>query len=1140
MTSSRMSPRTMCTPTPMISGVFMLAVVGLLLLCSTASPATANSTCGSVSDVHYFPGGQDYRGAMHVTEKGIPCHSSSSQTPQNKGVRLESAAGVGHHNYCRNASDSGEPGCLAATPDGDYNVCAMTAVCSEKPFVRPTVQFLPVSGTKMATNSSSNYLAIDCYPRPCIIHYELGTEATASATSPVYTQPLLLEQSTTVKTYVRYETTEPMRAQARYTVALSAVLATSTSIQFMPSDAVVYSHPILVELKGVTNVSDVLLFRDDDFLNPTTYRGGVLRLKRSTNIVAVVNGIQVVFANYKLNITERPLHVYPPSGTYVGGVTVLVRDPQPPATYYMYVNQSTQWQSLDTLLFPWTTIGTSELDIVALHGGGIESLEKLVYHVVPATPPTIFPNPSVVYHHPVNATCTAPLAKRVAVSVYRDAAMQDVVMEDAFYVLLDEPGAYTVTCTYTDDLHATHTSTAILRLTAMPMRSPTFTPACGTSFPAIELSLQMELNVSNLLPGDLATSWSVSASATGGARIPMITRSTDDDNIFVYDVFQQKPIQEPTKMEVYATAHSLKPFKAQSPLSTCTYSLYPLDKLDTPYFSAIPDCARGIEPVSPSCIVALKLQLASCLHFYSTELIAIEPFGPIVTMRVRGLAAAIQADMYNRMGDCASDLQNRGVLSDVRNETSGKIMLATSWHVTMPKRMAARVYTGLPITVRVTGFHADAGEYHLVRSDYSCENISLLPEVIIVTFPDSPTASGSSRVSPDRDNFTYLTFQVPTAGQYKLCSYISNALYEVPFSSSVEGAATPAVNRYLDVVVQPWPTVAAVSAEKCGGLAPPEEKGVAFSLSMAAVPAGAYASLAYSFGSAGWVSVPFPTDATMQRGGAASVSIGPLSRNTRPLEVLDVSLDPTTGASQTCVFFVSAANSSLQRGELTYLFYKVSASDMPADLTGVMLLLQGQFHPAEMILIDVYENVTSNPAADKQSSSLQLLRRVTARPSAPTAFGVAIPDAVLGLVAGGQHTPYVIQVTLDGMHVTAVPLTVALSPLALAMTPSEVCSSGLAFEDKCLCKNKQTKVMSVCGTGIEDSDSSDEPSSHPTTEPASDTDLTPVTLGQRLVFLFAYLGLLASIAGYIVISIKRNGTRREREQCAEDWTVEAS
>lgn len=1147
----------MCAPTSVTGAVVMLAAAVLLLLVSAAvepvyatRAAAAGCACGSLTHVYYLPDGQNFRGTVNVSEDGIPCQLWSLQTPHSHEMPLDSATGVGHHNYCRDAEGLQGPSCLAATPGGAHQYCAIRAVCTAKPFATPMVQFWPVSGTKRSADGSDSYLAISCHPRPCRIHYVLGAEAIASAASSVYTQPLLLEQSTTVKTYVRYETAEPMRVQARYTVTPTATPTPATSIQFIPSDAVVYSHPILVELQGITNAIEVLLFWDDDFMNPTTYTGGAFRVKRSTNVVAVVNSTYLVSASYKLNITAPPLNVYPPSGTYVGGVTVLVSDPQPPATYYMYVNQSTDWKLLGTLLFPWTAIGTSEVDIRALHVEGIESVEKVLYEVVPATPPTILPDSSITHHRSVNVTCTAPLGRPVALSVYRDALMQDAAAEDVFSAALNEPGAYTVTCTYADDLHATHTTTAALQLVAVPMQPPTFTPACGTSFPAIALSLQMELNVSNLLPGDLATSRSVSASASGGARIPMITRSADDDAVFVYDVLQSKPIQESTTLEVYVTAHSLNPLEEDSPRTTCAYSLYPLGASATPYFSAIPNCATTSVPASPSCITALKLQLASCLHFYSTELLSIDALGPVVAMRMTGLAAAIQADMYGRMGECLTDLQHRGVLSDVRNETSGETMLATSWHVATPTRMAAQVYTGLPITVHVSGFHADAGAYHLVRSDYSCEDIGVLPEAIPEMPPYPPPAARSSGVSPSTDGSTYLTFRVPMAGQYKLCSYISNALYEVPFSFSTGGTATPAVDNYLDVVVQPWPSVAAVPAEECGGLVPPDMEGVAFSLSMAAVPAGAYASLAYSLNGAGWGSVPFPIDAATQLGGAASVNIGPLNRYTRPLEVLDASLGPTTGAAQTCVFFVSAENLSVRRDEITYLFYKMNSNEVPEDLTGVMLLLRGQFQPTEMIVIDVYENVTRNPTADKKSSSLQLLRRVTARPSAATAFAVALPDAVLGLPAGVQHIPYVIHVTLDGMHVTATPLTVALSPLALAMEASTACPSGLALADQCLCRNRRTKVISVCGTETEDSGSSDiggsesrrsaDSSSCSTTDSSGDTNMNPVSLGQRLAFLLAYLGLLAAIAGYILISIKRGGTRRQLARCAEDVAVENS
>ncbi|KAG5500111.1 hypothetical protein JIQ42_04446 [Leishmania sp. Namibia] len=1137
----------MCTPASAFGKMLLLATVAVALICSAAaepafaaSAAAASSSCGSGTDVYYLPDGQGYRGRMNVTESGIPFQVWSSQTPHTRQIALDPATGVGHHNYCRNANGLEQPGCFATTPDGDYQFCAVGAVCTADPFSKPTVQFWPVSGTKMTADGGSNYVTLRCYPPPCRIHYVLGVEASASAASPVYAQPLLLEESTTVKTFVMYDEAEPIRAQARYTVATTATAAPTHSIQFTPSDAVVYNCPIFVVLQGITSTSHVRLYWDGDFMNATTYTGGALRLTKSTKIVAVVNSTYLVSASYKIDITAPRLNVYPPSGTYVGGVAVLVNDPQPPVTYYMYVNRSTNWVPLSTLLFPWTAIGTSELDIRALHLKGIESAQTVVYEVMPALPPTISPDPSIVCHRPVNVSCTAPLGALVALSVYRDAAMQDAVAEEVYSVVLSAPGAYTVMCTYADGVQATHATTAVLQLAAVPMQTPIFTPACGAGFPAIAFSLQVELNMSNLQPGSLAASWFVLAAAIGGARIPTIARSFDAENVFVFDLFQSKPIQAPTTVGVHVTAHSLDPLESDSPRATCAYSLYPRGRSATAYFSAIADCATASAPVSPSCIMTLKQQLASCLSFNSTELLSMHAFGPIEAMRMAGLAAAIQLDMHTRMGACLADMQRRGVLSSVRNETSGEMVLATSWHVTIPTPMAAQVYTGLPTTVQVTGFHADAGEYHLVRHDHSCEDIGVLPEAAHEAFRYATEAAGSLPVQPSTDGSTYLTFWVPIAGQYKLCSCISDTLYEVPFKSSNGGAATAAVSQYLDVVAQPWPTLASKPAEECGGLVPSDMEGIAFSLSMAAVPAGAFASLANAHNGAEWASVPFPIDAETKLGGAASASIGPLNRYTRPLEVFDASLGPTAGAAQTCVF-VSAADSPVQQ-DITYFFYKVNASEVPANLTGVMLLLQGRFQPGELIVIDIYENVTLAWGAGAVSSPLHLLRRVTARASVATAYGVALPDSVLGLPAGEQDASYLIHATLDGVSVAAAPSMVALSPLALAMTSCAACSLKLCHQGQCLCKNKDTKAVFVCGT---DSSDTGESQGHHTGDSSASSSFEdgegghakPVSLGERLMFLFAYLGLLAAIASYIFISIKRGGSRRGRGATAEDIAV---
>ncbi|KAG5476911.1 hypothetical protein LSCM1_05244 [Leishmania martiniquensis] len=861
--------------------------------------------------------------------------------------------------------------------------------------------------------------------------------------------------------------------------------------------------------------------------------GGIPRQTQPTSLVAVVSSTYSVPASYTISVTAPPLSVYPPFGTYVGSLAVLVNDPQPPATCYMYVYQSSNWVPLSPLLFPWTATGTSELDICALHLKDIESAQRVVYEVAPAVPPTSSLNPSIAHHRPVNVTCAAPLGAPVPLSVYRDAVMQGSLAEEVFSVVLSAPGAYTVTCTYADGLQATRTTTAVLRLVAVPMPAWTFTSACGDDFPAIALSLLMELNLSNVLPGSLATSWFVSASVSGGARIPNMTRSSEPEGVLAYGVFRTKPIEAPATMEVHAMAHSLDPLKLDSRRATCACFLYPQGTAATPHFLATLDCATTSAPVRPSCIMTLKRQLASGPYFYSAGLLPTNPASPILTVCMTGFGAAIQSDM-----------QHRGVLLNLRNETGRAMVLATSWKVVTPTPMAAQVYTFRPATIQVKGFHADAGAQHLVRDDYSCEDTRVLPEVVYEGTHFATHGARSPLVEPSTGGFTDLAFRVPIAGWYKLYGYFSDTLYEVPFSSSDGRAATAATSEYLHDVAQPFSSLAAIPQEACGGFVPSDMEGAAFSFSMAAAPAGAFASLATSHHSAEWASMPFPANVEAKLGGAASVGIGPLNRYRQPWEVLDASLGPTARAAQPRAFFVSAAESPLPQ-LIKYLFYKVSADAVPPNLTGVMLLLQGRFRPGELIVIDIYESATPASGGGAVQSSLHLLRRVTARPSVATAYEVALPDFVLGLPAGEEQTPYLIYATLDGRSVEATPSIVALSPVSLAMTSCASCSSQLCNNGQCLCKNKITKVIHVCGTDSSDTGDShdhhiDDSSASSSAAGGEGNQMKPVSVRERLTFLFAYLGLLAGIAGYILISIKRGGNRRGRGANAADIAVHNS
>ncbi|KPA79447.1 hypothetical protein ABB37_05285 [Leptomonas pyrrhocoris] len=1120
-------------------------VVALLLLGQL--PTHAASNCKDHTEAYYLANGEDYRGHVNVTETGLPCQKWSAQSPNAHEIELDPARGIGDHNYCRNPNGLERPGCFTTQPGGAYQLCNVGDVCTDYPVAKATVLFSPPSGTTLVKDGSQNYVSVSCYPRPCSVHYALGAESLASTSSPLLATPLLLPSSTTVKVYAVFQNAEAMRVQASYTVTPTTTPAPPAPLQFVPTDAALYEQPILVELQGATAYDHVLMYWNDDFMNPTLYNGSFW-LKSSTLIQAVVNGTYFVSASYRLNVTAPPLYVYPRSGRYVGGVSVLVRDPQPPSNYYIYVNDTTAWEALTDLLFTWTAPGTSSLDIRALHVHGLESRARVVYEVVEARPPTISPDPSVAYSRPVNVTCASPVSAPVLLYVYRDATMTQTVAEGVYSVVLRTPGTFTVTCGYVDDLGATHTATAALEMVAAPMQSPSFRPECGAKFPAVPLSLQTQLDLSLLLPGAQASAWSVYGSATHGSRIPMITRSSESEGLFTYDLFPGSlPAKQPTVVTVSMTAHSQDPLESNSPVATCAYTLYPLGSAATPYFSARPACATTTAPVSAACITALQVQLAGCLHFYSAELLSVTPVGPFVAMRMTGLADAVRPDMYFRMGWCLAAMQEQQVLFELHNETSNDLVLAASWHVATPVRKATHVFTGLPVTAHIEGFHARAGSYHMVRSTYNCEDIGVVPEAFL---PGSPYAAAAA--APVDDGSAWIIFRFPVAGAYKLCAYVGDALYTVPFSASPSGvlseAWAPSDTAYLDVLVQPFPDVAALPAADCGGLIPPPMEHTPLAVSFAAFPSGAFSALSYSHDNGGWATATLPVDAATKATGAVAVAVGPLSAPARPVQVLDTTLGPTTGASHTCVFFVSAASPVTRATAVTYVFYTVNTTAVPAGSTGVMLLLQGVFQPSELIVIDVYDVRTPRSASSRAvtppSSLLERIRRVTARASAATAYTFALPDAVLGLPAGARAIPFVIHATLDGVQVTAVPSTVALSPLSLAMTSCTTCASGLCYNGACVCKNRKTKVVHLCGDG-EGSGDSDSSSSVPsvettttTTTSAPDDDLQPASVGERLGFLLIYLGLLGAVAGYILISIRRSSARRVNAVQAEMITVE--
>ncbi|RNC52433.1 putative hepatocyte growth factor-like [Trypanosoma cruzi] len=121
-----------------------------------------------------------------------------------------------------------------------------------------------------------------------------------------------------------------------------------------------------------------------------------------------------------------------------------------------------------------------------------------------------------------------------------------------------------------------------------------------------------------------------------------------------------------------------------------------------------------------------------------------------------------------------------------------------------------------------------------------------------------------------------------------------------------------------------------------------------------------------------------------------------------------------------------------------------------------------------------------------------------------------VADTLLTLVGSADEYPVSIVVSVDGTSMDAEPLSVALSPLAIAMHSCKNCISGWCFRDQCVCIGEKNHTAYLC---VEN--------------PLSPTH--PDSASSRFKLLMVYLLLLAAVFIFVGFAIY-NGTKRGAPQ----------
>ncbi|RNE99615.1 putative hepatocyte growth factor-like [Trypanosoma conorhini] len=710
-----------------LCGLRQVVFAGLVLVWLTGG-VHGGTACDAVEG-YYVPNGEDYRGHLNVTETGIPCQKWSEQAPHRHDTPVPNVlTGVGDHNFCRNPNGLEHPGCFTMNPSIRYQFCAVGPPCGWTP-PATILQFKPPSGTHLQIGQT---VKIVCYPRPCQIYYTLDGSVPATASAILYARPIVVTRNTTVKAVSFFGANNTLRREAFYTLPPPSA---PRSVYFSPLPSEVVRGPVLVLLKGL-NVNDTVLIFKNEALRGSPYEGPFW-LNETTNVTAVINGEHIVRASYVFAATGVPVEMYPVSGKYIGGVSCLVYQAGPQATYAVSVNHSV-WRQLTKFAFSIDTVGTNLVEVRSTSLGGVVNLVWRTYEVVEATPPLLLPAPDAVYTQPIRVTCKDPMGRALTLE-------EENKKEFGYTLRLDVPGRFPVNCTYVDDLHHARAQHVVYELQSTPLPRPLLLPACGRTFPMTPLLLVPAI----VPPPDV-----------GDARDPLRLRlhaastgATLQKLLGGHSYLLRTTQAEATNVTVTLFTRSSLPLEADSPPLICRYEVLPLGSSATPWFLVRPPREDYSGWVS-----GLLRQLASCLSFGTQELVFAETIGPFVMLQLRRLPTLLRMEYYTRTGDC---LRGRLGLADLRNETSGTIQLARWWTAQTSSSSAT---TGAGVTVVVEGWGLGSGRYRLVRQEFPCNDLGVRHL--------AREALNSSSLQ--------LLFVVDTPGSYKLCASFNDAFYTVP------------------------------------------------------------------------------------------------------------------------------------------------------------------------------------------------------------------------------------------------------------------------------------------------------------------------------------------------------------------------
>jgi hypothetical protein len=687
-----------------------------------AAASVAGEYCQG-AEYYIVPDGRDYRGTVNTTRSGIACQKWSSQVPHEHETQYPNPAlGIGDNNYCRNPFGDSTVGCFTMDPDVPYEECDIGTPCAITP--APSTKAISFSLPNGTTLNFNTFLCIAC-TEACDLYYTVDGTVPSRTQGVSYQHCFTLSRSSRVRV-VGYFIDGSVLVGDRFYGASDQL----TTGSFYPPPGT-YTAPVLL----FVYLNDTIVSADVFFPNIT--ESAVVSatgtwFSQSGYAAAVKDNNLVAAGDFSFVIpSPQPPTIFPTSGTFFGGVTILVYPlPRLDALYVSFNNSAYTAVTGQTIAL--TVVGTTTLRLKAVYFDGTTSSSSFELTVLDEAGATCTPPPGT-YHTAVNVTCSAPRGDATIVRSPADNASS--------YAVLADPGVYNMTVYYSDDTNAVVSNTISYTLTPRQLDAPAINP-CGGQFAFLGASVSTFVPDGSYL--QIAEITNVEIVNMSASQVVLRTGMPGNSTV--------KATSVPISNSMLST----------SIVTSCVYTFWGAGGDATQVFRASFSVDKSV--------------LAACLSLPPATAILSTTLGANEIISLPNLPSGL-VPLYNqRVGYCLAQ----------QGETSAAFSAVMSYALS-----STATQVGAAVTVSLAGVRLLESTVKMVQDQFSCNDIGVLLQTTangtIASF--SPARSGSYRLCAVSSGSAY---SVP--GPLLFVASVKQVASVVPCGGAVTGTQSVTIN----------------------------------------------------------------------------------------------------------------------------------------------------------------------------------------------------------------------------------------------------------------------------------------------------------------------------------------------------------